>query len=170
MKNIKSGSITKIEIDNDILYYDYNNLESKKFLMNYETEKGFIQFHFCLKGDISFDKKPSAKKPVKPKKEEAMPTITRSTKKEPGEVMQSMKEEIASSMAQDRHPLAAALSGGEWVTPDLIKEMAKRPVLAKGMSNPKYQAALQELQKDPKNGAKKFDSDPELKRSSYISM
>ena len=26
------------------------------------------------------------------------------------------------------------------------------------------QAALQELQKDPKNGAKKFDSDPELKR------
>ena len=49
MKNIKSGSITKIEIDNDILYYDYNNLESKKFLMNYETEKGFIQFHFCLK-------------------------------------------------------------------------------------------------------------------------
>ena len=31
MKNIKSGSITKIEIDNDILYYDYNNLESKKF-------------------------------------------------------------------------------------------------------------------------------------------
>ena len=80
------------------------------------------------------------KKPAKPKKEEAMPTITRSTKKEPGEVMQSMKEEIASSMAQDRHPLAAALSGGEWVTPDLIKEMAKRPVLAKGMSNPKYQA------------------------------
>ena len=55
MKNIKSGSITKIEIDNDILYYDYNNLESKKFLMNYETEKGFIQFHFCLKGDISFE-------------------------------------------------------------------------------------------------------------------
>ena len=35
------------------------------------------------------------------------------------------------------HPLAAALQGGEWVTPDLIKEMAKRPVLAKGMSNPK---------------------------------
>ena len=69
-----------------------------------------------------------------------MPTITRSSKKEPGEVMQSMKEEIASSMAQDRHPLAAALQGGEWVTPDLIKEMAKRPVLAKGMSNPKYQA------------------------------
>merc|ERR1719478_1139496 len=114
-----------------------------------------------------FDKKPSKKQPAKPKpkpKEEDMPTITRSSKKEPGEVMQSMKEEIASSMAQDRHPLAAALQGGEWVTPDLIKEMAKRPVLAKGMSNPKYQAALQELQKDPKNGAKKFDSDPELKR------
>ena len=35
-----------------------------------------------------FDKKPSTK--PKPKKEE-MPTITRSTKKEPGEVMQSMK-------------------------------------------------------------------------------
>ena len=91
-----------------------------------------------------FDRKPSkpaAKPKPKPKpKEDEMPTITRSSKKEPGEVMQSMKEEIASSMAQDRHPLAAALQGGEWVTPDLIKEMAKRPVLAKGMSNPKYQA------------------------------
>ncbi len=54
MKNIKSGT-KKIEIDNDILYYDFNNLESKKDLMNYETEKSFIQFHFCLKGDISFE-------------------------------------------------------------------------------------------------------------------
>ena len=60
MKNIKSGSQTKIEIDSNILYYDYNNLESKKYLMNYETEKGFIQFHFCLKGDISFEYKGSS--------------------------------------------------------------------------------------------------------------
>ena len=29
-------------------------LESKVY-MNYETEKSFIQFHFCLKGDISFE-------------------------------------------------------------------------------------------------------------------
>ena len=101
-------------------------------------------------------------------------------------------------MAQDRHPLAAALQGGEWVTPDLIKEMAKRPVLAKGMSNPKYQARFAasciyllvkrrpeesdsravtpsargvlgddirhaqaaRSSEGPKNGAKKFDSDP----------
>ena len=54
MKNITS-STNKTEIDNDIIYYDYKNLESKKVYMNYETEKSFIQFHFCLKGDISFE-------------------------------------------------------------------------------------------------------------------
>ena len=54
MKNINL-STNKTEIDNDIIYYDYKNLESKKVYMNYETEKSFIQFHFCLKGDISFE-------------------------------------------------------------------------------------------------------------------
>ena len=54
MKNINL-STNKIKIDNDIIYYDYKNLESKKVYMNYETEKSFIQFHFCLKGDISFE-------------------------------------------------------------------------------------------------------------------
>ena len=54
MKNI-TLSTNKTEIDNDIIYYDYKNLESKKVYMNYETEKSFIQFHFCLKGDISFE-------------------------------------------------------------------------------------------------------------------
>ena len=48
-------STNKTKIDNDIIYYDYKNLESKKVYMNYETEKSFIQFHFCLKGDISFE-------------------------------------------------------------------------------------------------------------------
>ena len=54
MKNINL-STNKTKIDNDIIYYDYKNLESKKVYMNYETEKSFIQFHFCLKGDISFE-------------------------------------------------------------------------------------------------------------------
>ena len=54
MKNINL-STNRTEIDNDIIYYDYKNLESKKVYMNYETEKSFIQFHFCLKGDISFE-------------------------------------------------------------------------------------------------------------------
>ena len=111
-----------------------------------------------------FFDKPSKKKAPSKKKEADMPTITRKTSKNPSELLQGMKEEVAASMAQDRHPLAAALQGGEWVTPELVQELAKRPVLAKGMSNPRYQAALQALQKDPKNGAKQFDSDPELKR------
>ena len=51
MKNINL-STNKTEIDNDIIYYDYKNLESKKVYMNYETEKSFIQFHFCLKGEL----------------------------------------------------------------------------------------------------------------------
>ena len=54
MKNINL-STNKTKIDNDIIYYDYKNLESKKVYMNYKTEKSFIQFHFCLKGDISFE-------------------------------------------------------------------------------------------------------------------
>ena len=36
MKNITS-STNKTEIDNDIIYYDYKNLESKKVYINYET-------------------------------------------------------------------------------------------------------------------------------------
>ena len=47
MKNINL-STNKTDIDNDIIYYDYKNLESKKVYMNYETEKSFIQFHFCF--------------------------------------------------------------------------------------------------------------------------
>lgn len=55
MNNINSGTSSKTQIDSDIIYYDFKNLESKKTYMNYETEKSFIQFHFCLEGDVSFE-------------------------------------------------------------------------------------------------------------------
>lgn len=55
MKNNDLGTFNKTKIDNDILYYDFKNLESKKAYMRYETETSFIQFHFCLKGDVSFE-------------------------------------------------------------------------------------------------------------------
>mgnify|MGYP001161127198 FL=1 len=55
MKNITLGTNNITQIDNDIIYYDFKNLESSKNYVKYETEKSFIQFHFCLDGDVSFE-------------------------------------------------------------------------------------------------------------------
>ena len=66
-------------------------------------------------------------------------------------------------MSESEHPMARALQGGEWVTPGLVEMIAKSPILQAGMANPRYQAALQELQKDPEKARKKFESDPGLK-------
>ena len=48
-------NIQSTENDNSDQENEEKNLESKKVYMNYETEKSFIQFHFCLKGDVSFE-------------------------------------------------------------------------------------------------------------------
>ena len=78
-------------------------------------------------------------------------------------VRASIQKEVAANMEGNTHPMAQALKGGDWITPDLVEAMAKRPALARGMADPRCQAAIKELQKNPKDGAKKFDSDPVLR-------
>ena len=117
-----------------------------------------------------FDAKPKAKKraPAKPRApaEPAGPvTISARPPADDGaSVRSAIRQEVAANMEGSSHPMAQALKGGDWVTPELVKAMAERPALARGMGDPRCQAALEELRRDPKAGAKKFDDDPELKQ------
>jgi hypothetical protein len=70
-----------------------------------------------------------------------------------GEVQEAM---------QNTTPFSKALSKGEWMTPDLMQKFVTNPKLARGLVDPRFQAALQELQRDPKAAMMKFQSDAEL--------
>lgn len=48
------------------------------------------------------------------------------------------------------------------MTPDLLQKFATNPKLAKGLSDPRFQAAIAEMQKDPKAAMLKFQQDEEL--------
>jgi hypothetical protein len=50
-------------------------------------------------------------------------------------------------------------SNTEWATPDLLQTLAKHPKLAAGMSNPKFTAALKQMQSNPKETLKKVQQD-----------
>jgi len=55
MKKIELDSRNSLKIDNDLYYYNFSNLGNSKALVYYETEIRFIQFHFCLSGNLSFE-------------------------------------------------------------------------------------------------------------------
>ena len=55
MKKIELNKRNALKIDNDLYYYNFNNLENDKVSVFYETEIRFIQFHFCLDGNLSFE-------------------------------------------------------------------------------------------------------------------
>ena len=44
-----------LKIDNDILINTCSNFEKDSKDILFKTDINFIQFHFCLKGDISFE-------------------------------------------------------------------------------------------------------------------
>ena len=44
----------------------------------------------------------------------------------------------------------------EWLTPDLLAKVAGSPILQSGISNPRFMAAIAELQKDPRAALQKF--------------
>ena len=105
--------------------------------------------------------KPKPKPEPKPAPADGPVTVTR--RDDAASVRTAIKQEVAAGMAASSHPMAAALKGGEWVTPDLVQAMARRPALAAGMADPRCQAALEEFKRDPAAASKKFDSDPRLK-------
>ena len=44
----------------------------------------------------------------------------------------------------------------EWLTPDLLARISGNPALQSGMSNPRFMAAIAELQKDPRAALRRF--------------
>lgn len=48
------------------------------------------------------------------------------------------------------------------MTPDLLQKFATNPKLAKGLGDPRFQAAIAEMQKNPKEAMLKFQKDKEL--------
>lgn len=50
----------------------------------------------------------------------------------------------------------------EWLTPELLQRIAEHPFLAKGMSDPRLMAAVNELQKDASLATTKYKHDQEV--------
>ena len=44
-----------------------------------------------------------------------------------------------------------------WMTPALLQRIMEDPVLLKGMSNPRFASALEELQRDPAAAASRYE-------------
>ena len=56
-----------------------------------------------------------------------------------------------------------AFAKSNWSSPDVLHRFSSDPILMKGMSNPKYIAALEALQKDPKEAMRRFQSHEDVK-------
>lgn len=52
----------------------------------------------------------------------------------------------------------------DWITPDLTQQFQSNEVLKRGFQDPKCMAAMQLLQKNPKEAQQKFQNDPEVSR------
>mmetsp|Transcript_15915 Transcript_15915/g.22671 ORF Transcript_15915/g.22671 Transcript_15915/m.22671 type:complete len:262 (+) Transcript_15915:483-1268(+) len=50
----------------------------------------------------------------------------------------------------------------QWATPDLMQRISQNPRLMAGMSNPKFTAALEAMQRDPKGAMEKFRDHPDV--------
>jgi hypothetical protein len=70
--------------------------------------------------------------------------------------------EVQSAMASQAPALAAKLSNGSWMTPELMQRIAAEPRLVAGMQQPRFLAALKEMEKDPAGTLKRYAGDRAL--------
>ena len=54
MNEIKISSENKYNVDDDLILFKFSNLENDCKSVFFETKTNFIQFHFCLKGQLNF--------------------------------------------------------------------------------------------------------------------
>eukprot|EP00128_Syssomonas_multiformis_P009278 Colp12_sorted_trinity150504_noHs@20455 len=54
------------------------------------------------------------------------------------------------------------LQKGDWITPELLEKIAKRPHLLQLLSNPGFSQALTELQRNPQAAMQKYQNNPEF--------
>jgi len=71
-------------------------------------------------------------------------------------------EEVQSALKEEDHALLRDLKAGQWVTPDLTQLMMGNEVLARGLRNPRCTAAIELMQRDPKEAQRRFKGDPEV--------
>eukprot|EP00566_Odontella_aurita_P009257 CAMPEP_0113546676 /NCGR_PEP_ID=MMETSP0015_2-20120614/11936_1 /TAXON_ID=2838 /ORGANISM="Odontella" /LENGTH=513 /DNA_ID=CAMNT_0000447153 /DNA_START=83 /DNA_END=1625 /DNA_ORIENTATION=+ /assembly_acc=CAM_ASM_000160 len=91
---------------------------------------------------------------------EEIPTIRPRDKRNQSTGRDTLRfEEVQEAM---RNSPAEKLAGGEWVNESLMQKVAENPRLAAGLNNPKFTAALQALQKNPREAMAKFKNQPEI--------
>lgn len=119
------------------------------------------------KADNNNNQVAAAAKPS-PNNNNDIPTITKNTAalglngKSGGVKGSKIVEEVQQALKEDENPMLAKLKSGDWVTPDLVQVFQQNPVISRGLNNPKCQAAIQLMQRDPNEAKKKFGSDPEI--------
>jgi hypothetical protein len=70
--------------------------------------------------------------------------------------------DVQRAMAERAPAMAAKLKGGSWMTPELMARIAAEPRLLAGMQQPRFMAALTEMQKDPAGTLKRHEGDAAL--------
>ena len=96
-------------------------------------------------------KKGFLNQPRKPKPKE-IPTIKPKPQKDPlvfEEVKQAMQYTTSNTQ--------------EWLTPELLQKLASHPLLAKGLTDPRFMQAVEELKTNPSLANSKYKDDHEVK-------
>jgi hypothetical protein len=70
--------------------------------------------------------------------------------------------DVQKAMAAGAPAMAAKLKSGSWMTPELMSRIAADPRLLAGMQQPRFMAALTEMQKDPAGTLKRHEGDAAL--------
>lgn len=115
-------------------------------------KKGFLNNTKAIKGKPALSSRPTTKTDdipvIKPKN-----PMERKNKMEIPEVQEAMKTNIPS------------LENKEWITDDLLKKIEANPSLAKLLMDPKFTAALSQVQEDPVKAMAMLSSNPEMQKA-----
>lgn len=88
-------------------------------------------------------------------KEHKAKRIIRPTNRDPPGVRDKIQQEVSANLLAEHTT--------QWLTPDLLDEIKKRPSLSKVFDDPKYASALELLKRDPKRAVEAFSQTPELR-------
>eukprot|EP01033_Poteriospumella_lacustris_P009712 gene9712-6950_t len=145
-------------------------LEEKKAVQETEQKQaaktGFGGFKKGFFGEKP--KKTTASKPeaVKTEKTEIVEvkksSASAAAKNAPKPNREQIVEEVQRAMEEDQNPLLKQLRSNEWATQDLMSMVSTNSVLSQGLKNPRCVAAMELLQRDPKEAQKRYQGDPEV--------
>lgn len=145
-------------------------LEEKKAVQETEQKQaaksGFGGFKKGFFGEKP--KKTTASKPeaVKAEKTEIVEvkksSASAAAKNAPKPNREQIVEEVQRAMEEDQNPLLKQLRSNEWANQDLMSMVSTNSVLSQGLKNPRCVAAMELLQRDPKEAQKRYQGDPEV--------